>query len=72
MIEVRLLCIQRVSDSILNPRTGMHVKGADENAIQALQLGPNATLHKTVSLHRLRQGICEGEAPEPPVIIFIE
>jgi hypothetical protein len=50
----------------------MHVKGADENAMQALQLGPNATLHKTVSLHRLRQGICEGEAPEPPVIIFTE
>jgi hypothetical protein len=50
----------------------MHVKEADENAMQALQLGPNATLHKTVSLHRLRQGICEGEAPEPPVIIFIE
>ena len=50
----------------------MHVKEADDNAMQALQLGPNATLHKTVSLHRLRQGICEGEAPEPPVIIFTE
>jgi hypothetical protein len=50
----------------------MHVKEAAENAMQAFQLGPNATLPKAVSLHRLRQGICEGEAPDPPVIIFIE
>ena len=50
----------------------MHVKELDENAMQALQLGPNATLPKTVSLHWLRQGTCEREAPEPPVIIFIE
>jgi hypothetical protein len=50
----------------------MHVKEGEKNAMQALQLGPNATLPKTVSLHRLRQGICEEEAPEPPVIIFIE
>ncbi len=50
----------------------MHVKEAAENAMQAFQLGPNATLPKAVSLHRLWQGTCEWEAREPPVIIFIE
>ena len=50
----------------------MHVKELDENAMQTLQLGPNATLPKTVSLHWLRLGTCEGEAPELPVIILIE